>query len=209
MHGWPLAPFSTKDETDANYKRMLDVRPRSGQRPRRCASAWPATTCSSVAWAATRAERRRRRAPGRVRDARRHVSGRGRGRGGPVGRPPAVRPYWSKKATSRLPSPTWYAGSMRTAARRISCARQFSMTLGSTAWNEEAERFRGSVRLRHLAPPATNRIQDRSTRRPAGPSAHGFANEPDTDFTIAANRHWVDRAARMPCARPDSPNTGR
>ncbi len=25
LHGWPAAPFATKDETDANYKRMLDV----------------------------------------------------------------------------------------------------------------------------------------------------------------------------------------
>ncbi len=25
LHGWPAAPFPTKEETDANYKRMLDV----------------------------------------------------------------------------------------------------------------------------------------------------------------------------------------
>ena len=82
LHGWVAAPYGSKADVDANYKRcsMRSLRPelrRRGRRRRR-----RATTCStsrgrSVA-ASTRAAPTR---PGRVRDARGH--GAGAGAGGP------------------------------------------------------------------------------------------------------------------------------
>ena len=47
MHGWAAAPFDTKADVDANYKRMLDVLLRPGSTPTPCASAWRRTTCST------------------------------------------------------------------------------------------------------------------------------------------------------------------
>ena len=47
LHGWAQAPYATKAEVDASYKRAarLGAATRSG--PARCASASPATTCST------------------------------------------------------------------------------------------------------------------------------------------------------------------
>ncbi len=74
----------------------------------------------------------------------------------------------------------------------------FALQVGTPGWAAESERFRASVadRVRPVVP--TRRVQDRARsesgrgggrRRSAGSGA--FVNEPDTDFSIAANREWI------------------
>ncbi len=205
IHGWPLAPFSSKEQTDANYKRMLEIVLDPANDPAvRVGVA--SHNLFELAWAATRASAAD--AGGRVEFE--MLEG--------------MSPAAAEAAAARLGGLLLYAplvekGDLEAAiaylVRRLDensgsenfLARQFSMTLGSTAWNEEAERFRGSVRLRHHAPPATNRIQDRSNQTGRSVS-DDFANEPDTDFTIAANRHWATgllaslRSTGLPEYRP-------
>jgi RHH-type proline utilization regulon transcriptional repressor/proline dehydrogenase/delta 1-pyrroline-5-carboxylate dehydrogenase len=71
-------------------------------------------------------------------------------------------------------------------------AHQFSLTIGSPVWSAEVARFRRSVDERHRMVVPTRRVQDRAAEagRQIEPDG-GFANEPDTDFIIAANRKWI------------------
>ena len=74
MHGWQQAPYPTKLETDANYKRCLDW----VLHPSRLVGVRIGVACHNlfdVAWAALTAEEPRRRRPGRVRDAPGHGAG--------------------------------------------------------------------------------------------------------------------------------------
>jgi RHH-type proline utilization regulon transcriptional repressor/proline dehydrogenase/delta 1-pyrroline-5-carboxylate dehydrogenase len=67
----------------------------------------------------------------------------------------------------------------------------FTISPGSPVWEVERARFEQAVAARHTVPTAPRRCQDRTTeRRTSDPDAL-FTNEPDTDFTQAANRAWV------------------
>ena len=143
-------PLRSKDEMDANYKRMLDVL-LDPQRRRRAP---------------------RRRQPQRVRAG----LGRHPGRGGarpatgstskcsrawprPWPRRPPVdlaacscTPPSSPAARSSPPSPTWCAGSTKTAAPTTFSPTPFSLQLDSPTWAAEADRFRRAVALRTARP---------------------------------------------------------
>jgi RHH-type proline utilization regulon transcriptional repressor/proline dehydrogenase/delta 1-pyrroline-5-carboxylate dehydrogenase len=69
----------------------------------------------------------------------------------------------------------------------------FSLQVGSEVWEAEAERFRRSVSERHRLVVPTRRVQDRAVTHGRAVGGPGFANEPDTDFSIAANREWIGR----------------
>ena len=99
--------FATKAETDANYKRMLDVvlDPDNDGAVR---AGVASHNLFEVAWAATQADAAGGSPPGRVRDARGHGPGGGRGRGRPLGRAAPVRPHRGPgrhRVRHRLPGP--------------------------------------------------------------------------------------------------------
>ncbi len=196
LHGWPAAPFATKAETDANYKRMLDVvfDPVNDT----AVQVGVAThNLFELAWAASMAAERGATARTEFEML--------------EGMSPAV----AEAAAARLGGLLLYApvvarhelgAAIAYLVRRLDensgpdnfITHQFSMSPGSSVWETERERFRQSVRLHHDPPQPTNRIQDRSAERgraaatvpgiaAGGP---GFANEPDTDFTLEANRNW-------------------
>jgi len=78
------------------------------------------------------------------------------------------------------------------------------MTPGSAEWEEQANRFRASVRTRTHASVVPFQFQDRSQPPPEAPTAqvgNRFTNEPDTDLTVPANRHWA-LAALAAAGRP-------
>jgi RHH-type proline utilization regulon transcriptional repressor/proline dehydrogenase/delta 1-pyrroline-5-carboxylate dehydrogenase len=67
----------------------------------------------------------------------------------------------------------------------------FTITPGSASWEAERDRFEASVRERGAVRREPRRRQDRrSEHRVFDPDAP-FTNEPDTDFTQAANRAWI------------------
>jgi RHH-type proline utilization regulon transcriptional repressor/proline dehydrogenase/delta 1-pyrroline-5-carboxylate dehydrogenase len=194
LHGWPAAPFASKDETDANYKRMLDVvlDPHNDGAVR---IGIATHNLFEVAWAATQAERRgaRHRVEFEMLE----------------GMAPAV----AEATAARLGGLLLYApivrrGDIESAiaylVRRLDensgpdnfLTHSFSLQVGSAVWEGEAERFRRSVAAHHRLVVPTRRVQDRSAapfRLAAGPA---FANEPDTDFSIAPNREWIAQALR-------------
>jgi RHH-type proline utilization regulon transcriptional repressor/proline dehydrogenase/delta 1-pyrroline-5-carboxylate dehydrogenase len=80
-----------------------------------------------------------------------------------------------------------------------------AMAPGSPDWEEQAARFARSVQARHEVTTRPFQTQDRS--QPAMVDDDGpFANEPDTDLTVAANRRWALAALARP-AHPAPPTT--
>jgi len=190
IHGWPAAPFATKDETDANYKRMIDVALDLVNDPAvRVGIA--SHNLFEVAWAATVAAERG--ATDRVEFEMLE------------GMSPAVAEATADRLGGLLLyTPLVQRHALETAiaylVRRLDensgpdnfITHQFSMMVGSQVWEAEAERFRRSVRRRHERPSSSNRVQDRGTEgERAGASSGGFVNEPDTDWTVTANRSWA------------------
>jgi RHH-type proline utilization regulon transcriptional repressor/proline dehydrogenase/delta 1-pyrroline-5-carboxylate dehydrogenase len=206
LHGWPAAPFATKDETDANYKRMLDVLldPANDGAVRLGVASH---NVFELAWALTEASSR----GGRDRLDVEMLEG--------------MAPALAEVAAARFGGLRLYApivarGDIEAAiaylVRRLDensgpdnfLTHSFSLRVGSPAWKTEADRFRAAVAVRHRPAVPTRRIQHRAAstgRTVAGP---GFANEPDTDFSIAANREWIKqhleqvRKAGLPDYRP-------
>ncbi|MGI9028652.1 MAG: proline dehydrogenase family protein [Ilumatobacteraceae bacterium] len=80
----------------------------------------------------------------------------------------------------------------------------FTIELGSPAWQRERQRFERSIDAALSISRVSRRDQDRRTERRTFEPDEPFANEPDTDFTRAANREWIaehlrdDRPAPSP-----------
>jgi RHH-type proline utilization regulon transcriptional repressor/proline dehydrogenase/delta 1-pyrroline-5-carboxylate dehydrogenase len=212
LAGWPQAPFATKAEVDANYKRMLDVALDPGN-----AGALRVGVAThnlfEAAWALTVARHR-----GVEKMVEMEML---------EGMAPALAAAVHHEAGGLL----LYAPIARTAdsesviaylVRRFDentspdnfLRNQFSLRVGSPTWAAERDRFTASVAARHHPAAATNRVQDRRRQdhqRPgdaatasanaaapsanaAAPSANAaasFANAADTDWSLAANRAWI------------------
>ncbi|MGI8429520.1 MAG: proline dehydrogenase family protein [Solirubrobacteraceae bacterium] len=213
--GWPQAPFTTKAEVDANYKRMLDVildpvnvgalRVGVGTH-----------NLFETAWALTVSAHRGLRgmlelemlegmAPSIARSVREEA-------GGLLLYAPIARRTDSESVIAylirRFDENTGPENFLR---------HQFSLQPDTPAWERERDRFRAAVRDRLAAPAPTRRTQNRSrTAEPAGVatgsstllskgstlptegpmlpskgSTAAFVNEPDTDVALAANRTWL------------------
>ena len=65
----------------------------------------------------------------------------------------------------------------------------FDLDADPGLFEREKQRFLASVAAMPVAPPAPNRVQDRTRPTPPAP-ADGFVNTPDTDTAVAANRGW-------------------
>ncbi len=189
LHGWPAAPFASKDETDANYKRMLDV-VLDSDNDGAVRAGVASHNLFEVAWAATQAD---------LRGARHRVE---------FEMLEGMAPAVAEATADRLGGLLLYApivarGDIESAiaylVRRLDensgpdnfLTHSFSLEVGSPVWEAEADRFRRSVAERDRETAPTRRVQDRSSppfRAAAGPT---FRNEPDTDFSIAANRAWI------------------
>jgi RHH-type proline utilization regulon transcriptional repressor/proline dehydrogenase/delta 1-pyrroline-5-carboxylate dehydrogenase len=81
------------------------------------------------------------------------------------------------------------------------------MVPGSPDWEEQAGRFRQSVRARRRVATRPFQTQDRaapSAPSPA-PASDRFANEPDTDLTVPANRTWAVAALGRPVPTAPTP----
>lgn len=69
----------------------------------------------------------------------------------------------------------------------------FGMKVDSDAWREQTERFRTACdEAGHSLHPVPQRGTDRNQPQPQ-PPRDGFANEPDTDFSLGANRRWIEQ----------------
>ncbi len=189
IRGWTPAPFASKEETDANYKRLLDVvvDPKNADAVRLGVASH---NLFELAWAATLAGA----AGARDRVEFEMLEG--------------MTPATAEATAARLGGLRLYApivepeeieSAIAYLVRRLDensapenfLAHQFSMSVGSPPWQSEAARFRQAVADRHDRPQPTRRTQDRRTEQPAVTIGH-FENEPDTDFVVRANREWAE-----------------
>jgi RHH-type proline utilization regulon transcriptional repressor/proline dehydrogenase/delta 1-pyrroline-5-carboxylate dehydrogenase len=192
LHGWPDAPFENKSETDANYKRMLDVALQPDNDPAvRVGVA--SHNLFEISWAAVLAseldalhrvefEMLEGMSPALAEAVAARL-------GGLLVYEPIVEPHELDSAIAYL-----VRRLDENSAPENFIAHQFAMTVGSPAWEEQARRFRESVHDRHLRPERSRRTQDRTHDQ--DPMEHGsaFVNEPDTDFTVGPNRRWALRS---------------
>ncbi|MCU1542696.1 MAG: aldehyde dehydrogenase family protein [Microbacteriaceae bacterium] len=192
MHGWPLATWSTKLETDTNYKRVLNWA-FTPERTDAVRIGVAGHNLFDVAFAWLLAKRRGVEsriefemllgmATGQAEAVKRDV-------GGLLLYTPVVHPGEFDSAISYL-------------IRRLeenASTENFMSALFELAGNEkifarEEGRFLASIAALTPELPTSNRVQDRQKPDvdPAG-DLDEFQNEPDTDNAIAANRSWGRR----------------
>ena len=191
VHGWPLATWSTKRDTDANYKRILDW------------SFLPARTDAvrigvaghnlfDLAWAWLLAKQRRVEtrvefemllgmAAGQADAVRRDV-------GGLLLYTPVVHPGEFDSAISYL-----IRRLEENASSENFMSGVFELATDEGVFDREAARFLASLEGHSDVVPTSHRVQDRRLTVPIAAvdtAPRAFANEPDTDPSIAANREW-------------------
>ena len=203
VQGWPQAPYPTKAETDANYKRCLDwvLTP---ERTDSVRIGVASHNLFDVAWADLLAAQRGVRhrvgfellegmAPAqaeRLRSGGREV----------LLYTPAVAAEDFDVAIAYL-----FRRLEENASDENFIHYLFSLRPGSDAFEAEAAKFRAAVAARWSVGRSPRRLQDRHhPPEPAHPD-DGFFNEPDTDPALAANRAWARQIVSRPWPGPATP----
>ncbi len=192
LRGWEQAPYATKQEVDANYKRLLDLALRSENRGALRVGV-ASHNLFDVAWALERREAAGAAGEleiemleGMANPQARAVAAEA---GGLLLYAPIVRRQDFESAVAYL---------VRRFDENTSpenfLSHLFDLAPGSQRWATEASRFAASVAARHGPPGGPRRRQDRQreeSESPATGAPEAFANVADTDFTLAANRAWI------------------
>jgi len=204
MHGWPQAPYLTKAEVDANYKRCLDW----VLTPERTASVQIGLASHNLfdtAWAHLLAAERG------VADRLELEMLQGMA-------PPYARAAQETAGDLLLYTPVVATSEFDVAIsylfRRLEenasdenfIRHLFTLHRGSANFESEAAKFRRSVLDRNGVSAGPNRTQDRSAPEPpTDDRSTVFTNEPDTDPVLAANRRWAQAVVERPFQGPESP----
>jgi len=203
LHGWEQAPYATKVETDANYKRCLDwlLTP---ERTEAIRVGIGSHNLFDVAFALLLAAERgvldkiecemlEGMAPAHARMVQNDADGL-------LLYTPAVAAADFDVAISYL-----FRRLEENATDENFIHRLFGMAPGSPSMQLEAARFRASLRQRWSVGAEPQRTQQRGTenRGSDGP----FANEPDTDPALAANRAWARHVTQSRPPAPRAPLT--
>ena len=208
LRGWEPAPYDTKQETDANYRRCVDLA-LDPDRLQGVRIGLASHNLLDVAWAVELARARgvadrldlemlQGMAPGPARTVREET-------GGLRLYTPVVDPDDFDVAISYL------VRRLEEVASPDNFLRSFlAMREDPSLFDAEVARFRAAVAMRDRVSVGPRRTQDRrdpqadpSARRAR--SADTFLNEPDTDPSLAANRAWARAVAAAPATPPTSP----
>ena len=187
LHGLRQAPYFSKTEVDASFKRMLE-RAFACPEPSALSIGVASHNLFEIAWALTVAD---------------HLGARERLELEMLeGMAPPQAAAVLEAAGSLLLYAPIVASSERDASiaylsRRLDensapenfLRSLFDITPGSPAWELERRRFVESVKLRHTVSTASHRDQDQSKPSPF-PRDH-FENAAETDFTSRPNREWM------------------
>ncbi len=192
MHDWPQAPYTSKLDVDASYKRLFETILEHGN-PDAVRIGIASHNLFEIAWALilrdelnvgdrVEIEMLEGMAPPQARAVRDAA-------GGLLLYSPVVEKsdrdasiaYLSRRLDENS-SPENFLASL------------FDLAPGSPAWQQEVKRFHDSVSRRHTVSTSSNRQQDRSAPVPAGDPEAPFRNAIETDFTSVANRMWIRNA---------------
>ncbi|MBS1674514.1 MAG: bifunctional proline dehydrogenase/L-glutamate gamma-semialdehyde dehydrogenase, partial [Actinobacteria bacterium] len=188
-HGWPLATWSTKQQSDASYKAVLEyaLRPEHVQNLRIGVAGH---NLFDIAMAWLLAEKRGvtdgiefemllGMASAQAQVVKRTV-------GSLLLYTPVVHPDEFDVAIAYLIRRLEEGASQENFMSAV-----FDLDADPKLFEREKQRFLASVRAVPAEIPGTNRVQDRSVA-PAPAAQDGFENTPDTDPSLAANRAWGD-----------------
>ncbi|MBM3686154.1 MAG: aldehyde dehydrogenase family protein, partial [Actinobacteria bacterium] len=196
LHDWPQAPYYSKADVDASYKRMLDTAIRDAD-PGAVRLGIASHNLFDVAWALT------------VRDS--------------LDDPTRIEiemlegmaPAQARAVRDAAGSLLLYAPVVEKADREASIAylsrrldensgpenflrSLFDLTPDSPAWQRELERFRTSLERQDAIEVTSHRDQDRRTEQLTFTADGSFTNVADTDFTTPGNRAWAESILAMP-----------
>jgi RHH-type proline utilization regulon transcriptional repressor/proline dehydrogenase/delta 1-pyrroline-5-carboxylate dehydrogenase len=196
LHDWPQAPYYSKADVDASYKRMLETALRTAD-PGALRLGVASHNLFDVAWALT------------LRDS--------------LDDPQMIEiemlegmaPAQARAVRDAAGSLLLYAPVVEKADREASIAylsrrldensgpenflrSLFDLTPDSPAWNRELERFRASLDRQDAIEIVSHRDQDRRSEQIVFPADGSFANVADTDFTTPGNRAWAEAILAMP-----------
>ncbi|MCK2025391.1 bifunctional proline dehydrogenase/L-glutamate gamma-semialdehyde dehydrogenase [Microbacterium sp. SSW1-47] len=195
VHGWPLATYGTKQDSDTNYKRVLDwaMTPErldavrigvAGHNLFDIAYTWLLAKARGVT-DAVEYEMLLGMATGQAEAVRKDV-------GRLLLYTPVVNPAEFDVAIAYL-----VRRLEENASPENFMSAVFELASNPTLLTRERERFERSLAAlaadaglpESLRVPAPHRTQNRADERPAGVT-EGFANQPDSDPALAANRAW-------------------
>ena len=193
-HGWPQAPYETKVEVDANYKRMLEY----GCKPKHAEAVHLGVASHNlfdIAYGLVLREAHDvlpciefEMLEGMANHQARAVRARA---GGLLLYAPVVRAEDFHSAIAYLVRRLDENTAPENFLRHV-----FDLEPGSPAWNTERDRFLAAFGTKVALSDAPRRTQDRSTEahaRPIPPPLDAtFENDPDTDWTLARNRRWIE-----------------
>ena len=203
MHGWEVAPYGSKLETDANYKRCLDwaFTPDALEGMRIGVASH---NLFDVAWAMLLADRRgvtdrvdfemlQGMAPAEAAVVREAAGG--------------LRLYTPVVARSDFDTAISYL------FRRLEensdpenfISVLFDLDSDPSAFTDQEMRFRASLAAREKVSSDPRRDQDRSSTPSVTDHATRFVNAPDTDPAVPANRAWAARIYQMTATSPHTP----
>lgn len=189
LHDWQPAPYPSKADVDANYKAMLEYALVNAA-PGALRIGVASHNLFEVAWALTlrdelgahdriEIEMLEGMAPPQSRAVRNDA-------GGLLLYSPIVEQSERDASIAYLSRRLDENSSPENFLRAL-----FDITPGSPEWDEQARRFRDSVAQRHAVTTETRRDQDRSRQVERFDVNGDFHNVPDTDFTVPANRRWL------------------
>jgi RHH-type proline utilization regulon transcriptional repressor/proline dehydrogenase/delta 1-pyrroline-5-carboxylate dehydrogenase len=190
VHGWPQAPYKTKAEVDANYKRMLEY----GCRPRQAEAVHLGVASHNlfdIAYGLVLREIRHvepwvefEMLEGMANHQARAVKARA---GGLLLYAPVVRAEDFHSAIAYLVRRLDENTAPENFLRHV-----FDLEPGSPEWIAERDRFLAAFAIGAALSDAPRRTQDRREDADGPPAAAKFENDPETDWTLAANRAWID-----------------
>ena len=205
IYDWPLAPYDSKLATDANYKRMIDfaMQPENIQAVRLGIASH---NLFELAYAYLRAKNNKvlpyfsfEMLEGMADHVRRAVQETGQ----------EVVLYAPVATRAQFVNAIAYL--IRRLAEN-SGPQNFLRHLNhlrteSRSWHHLADRFASSARRKHTIGQKPHRRQNRlseihSTERPSGFTPE-FRNEPNTDWSLSANRIWAERIRQKWKKRPE------
>ncbi|MDW3221145.1 MAG: bifunctional proline dehydrogenase/L-glutamate gamma-semialdehyde dehydrogenase [Acidimicrobiales bacterium] len=189
IHGWEQAPYDTKAETDANYKRCLDWL----LTPEHTAAVRVGVASHNlfdVAWSLALADRRGvsdrvevEMLEGMAPTHARLLGQRGRH---PLLYTPVVAAADFDVAISYL-----FRRLEENSSEENFIHHLFGLRPGTAAFAAEAEKFRRAVAARAEVASGPHRTQDRTAPEPGVDPGAPFRNEPDSDPALPAVRAWA------------------
>jgi RHH-type proline utilization regulon transcriptional repressor/proline dehydrogenase/delta 1-pyrroline-5-carboxylate dehydrogenase len=194
VHGWPQAPYETKVEVDANYKRMLEY----GCRPEHAEAVHLGVASHNlfdIAYGLVLREAQHvepsvefEMLEGMANHQARAVQARA---GGLLLYAPVVRAEDFHSAIAYLVRRLDENTAPENFLRHV-----FDLEPGTPDWIAERDRFLAAFGIRAGLSDSPRRTQDRRAEAGASPTRRPldakFENDPDTDWTLAANRAWIE-----------------